>query len=80
MGHASHMLLLLVEYVSATGALKAVQERVDVGGVVGGGDTQKLGEGVELLARSDERSAQVLALQRDGIEEGRARKVQLSSM
>ena len=78
------LLLLLVEYVSATGALKAVQERVDVGGVVGGGDTQKLGEGVELLARSDERSAQVLArvlaLQRDGIEEGRARKVQLSSM
>jgi len=46
---------------SATGVFEAAQELVDVGGVVGGGDTQKLGEGVELLACSNECSAQVLA-------------------
>ena len=45
---------------SATGVFEAAQEPVYVGGVVGG-DTQKLGEGVELLACSNECSAQVLA-------------------
>jgi hypothetical protein len=73
---APHVLFLLVELdvAAATGAFKANQEVVDVGGVVGG-DAQKLGEYVEPLARGNKGFTQVfarvLADQRDKVEDER---------
>ena len=76
------LLLLLGEWDAAimTGSLEALQERfVVVGGVVGGGDAQDVGEDVEPLARSNECFThthvftRVLTLQRDEIENERAR-------